>query len=127
MNPSTATVRSLDAHKKLTDKTVPESWALIVGPEGEGAFSIDAYRWMQGKVVGPNERLVDKKSQRGRMFDVAAAQGWREYNKQRNLLQAEAQRGSDLVRRGPRNSSTSANLEEAARREVPAVGRSSTR
>lgn len=91
INASSAAVRSLQAHEGLTDKTTPETWRLIVGGEGEGAFSIDAYRWMQAKSVGPDgDKLIDKKEQHARLFDVNVAAGWRAYNKAINGLQAVA-------------------------------------
>ncbi|EFQ83221.1 hypothetical protein HMPREF0063_11494 [Aeromicrobium marinum DSM 15272] len=93
IDPTTATVRALKAYEDLTEDTPPEVWQAIVGGEGEGAFSIDAYRWMQQKDIALTQgggKLIDRKSVRDAMFSTAVSAGYREYNKAMDLLQSIA-------------------------------------
>lgn len=93
IDPTSASVRTLDARKSLTENTAPETWRLIVGTEGEGAFSMDAYRWMQNKQLGKPQgggNLIDRKDPDTVLFDVNVAAGWREFTKHKNLLMSAA-------------------------------------
>ncbi len=96
LNPTSAAVKALEDHRRLTDTTSPETWRVIVGPNGEGGFSQDAYRWMRDKSVGDGtgETVIDDKGRREREFDIAVAAGYRQFTKLQDLLRLEAeQRG----------------------------------
>lgn len=101
LNPSTGTAQAIRAHEALLDQLPEDVWQTVIGPEGEGAFSIDAYRWMQDKSLRPGEKLIDKRGQSERMFDVAESAGWREYKKFDGMLRDEAVARGTSVEKDP--------------------------
>lgn len=105
LTPAAATVKALEGNSKLVDGVAPETWRVIVGAEGEGAFSMNAYRWMQDRSVARSfggGKAIERKDAGQWLFDVNTAAGWREYTKGKNLLEAAAtQYGYPSVERSP--------------------------
>lgn len=92
LDPTTATWNALQANKGLLKKTDPRVWQVIIGAEGEGAFSTNAYRAMQSLKVseGSDDTLIDSKTPDERVDDIAISAGWRQYNKVNDNLMAIA-------------------------------------
>lgn len=92
LDPSQATVQVLKENKGFLKTINPATWQVIVGNEGQGAFSTDAYRFMQSFKVanGSADTLIDERDPEKQAFDVNVAAGYRQYNKMLDNLRAIA-------------------------------------
>lgn len=94
LDPTAATVASVKRHRGLLKQVDPRLYKMVVGPEGDGAFSIEAYRFFQKTVIDPGSGnpIIDSDDPAVAMEQNAAAMGWTDYNKLTSGLMAEAYR-----------------------------------
>jgi hypothetical protein len=87
-----STVKAVELSKKYGDLIAanPELGALVVGPEGNGPFSPEAYSYQLNTPLAPggSEMQRSKMSATDAMLDNKRRQGWSEYTKAMNGLTA---------------------------------------